>query len=107
MLKSTPWSEECPTSWCGATPSGECLRRQINRSGYVPAESSCNRVPITQSYKLFHALRDFGVTTQFVAYPIAGHNAADPVRQRDVQRRWMGWLEQYLNAPVAATQIKP
>ncbi|HYV99449.1 MAG TPA: S9 family peptidase [Gemmatimonadaceae bacterium] len=61
------------------------------------------RVPITQSYKLFHALKDYGVTTQFIAYPIAGHNAADPVRQRDVQRRWMGWLEQYLGA-AGATQ---
>lgn len=60
------------------------------------------RVPITQSYKLFHALKDHGVTTQFIAYPISGHNAADPVRQRDVQRRWMGWLEQYLNAPAPA-----
>ena len=37
------------------------------------------RVPITQSYKLFHALKDFGVTTQFVAYPISGHNAR-PIR---------------------------
>jgi dipeptidyl aminopeptidase/acylaminoacyl peptidase len=58
------------------------------------------RVPITQSYKLFHALKDLGVTTQFFAYPISGHNPADPVRQRDVQRRWMGWLEQYLNPAV-------
>ncbi len=55
------------------------------------------RVPITQSYKLFHALRDAGVTTQFIAYPINLHNAADPVRQRDVQERWIGWLEKYLN----------
>jgi len=57
------------------------------------------RVPITQSYKLFHALRDAGVTTRFVAYPIYGHNATDPVRQRDVQERWIGWLERYLNEP--------
>ena len=56
------------------------------------------RVTITQSYELFHALRDNGVTAQFIAYPIPGHNAADPVRQRDVQQRWIGWLEQYLNA---------
>ncbi len=60
------------------------------------------RVTITQSYKLFHALRDGGVTTQFIAYPIAGHNAADPVRQRDVQRRWLDWLERYLS-PVSTT----
>ncbi|MEP6763479.1 MAG: S9 family peptidase [Gemmatimonadaceae bacterium] len=65
------------------------------------------RVPITQSYKLFHALKDFGVTTQFVAYPISGHNAADPVRTRDVQRRWMGWLDQYLSAPTPVTNVTP
>jgi dipeptidyl aminopeptidase/acylaminoacyl peptidase len=54
------------------------------------------RVPITQSYKLFHALRAAGVPTQFVAYPINSHNASDPVRQRDVQERWIGWLDKYL-----------
>jgi len=58
------------------------------------------RVPITESYKLFHGLKDNGVVTQFFAYPIGGHNPADPVRQRDVQRRWMSWLEQYLSTSV-------
>jgi dipeptidyl aminopeptidase/acylaminoacyl peptidase len=53
------------------------------------------RVPPTQSYMLYHALRDNGVPTKFVAYPIYGHNATDPVRQRDVQRRWIGWIEQH------------
>lgn len=60
------------------------------------------RVTITQSYELFHALKDNGVTTQFIAYPISGHNAQDPVRQRDVQRRWLEWLETYLSAPSPA-----
>jgi len=59
------------------------------------------RVTITQSYKLFHALKDAGVTTQFFAYPISGHNATDPVRQRDVQRRWVEWLERFLNPSAA------
>jgi len=62
------------------------------------------RVPITQSYKLFHALKDAGVTTQFFAYPVSGHNPADPVLQRDVQQRWVGWLEQYLN-PTPVTPV--
>ena len=56
---------------------------------------------ITQSYQLYHALLDNGVPTQFIAYPIPGHNATDPVHQRDVQRRWIGWLEQYLSVPAA------
>ncbi len=52
------------------------------------------RVTPTQSFKLYHALRDNGVPVKFVAYPIHGHNAPDPVRQRDVQRRWIEWIEQ-------------
>jgi dipeptidyl aminopeptidase/acylaminoacyl peptidase len=52
-----------------------------------------DRVPVTQGYELFHMLQDNSVTTRFVVYPIAGHNAADPVRQRDVTRRWIDWIE--------------
>jgi dipeptidyl aminopeptidase/acylaminoacyl peptidase len=52
-----------------------------------------DRVPVTQGYELFHALRDNRVETKFIVYPIAGHNAADPVRQRDVTRRWIEWVE--------------
>jgi dipeptidyl aminopeptidase/acylaminoacyl peptidase len=53
------------------------------------------RVTITQSYKLFHALRDNGVPVQFIAYPIAGHSPTDPVRSRDVHRRWIEWFERH------------
>ena len=59
------------------------------------------RVPPTQSYKLFHALRDNGVITQFILYPVPGHFPADPVRTRDVFRRWVDWLDRYL-APQTA-----
>lgn len=37
------------------------------------------------------------ITFSSVAYPIFGHNATDPVRRRDVQEHWIGWLERYLN----------
>ena len=54
------------------------------------------RVPITQSYQLYHALRDNGVATQFIAYPLGGHSPSDPVHMRDVDRRWVDWLSKYL-----------
>jgi dipeptidyl aminopeptidase/acylaminoacyl peptidase len=54
------------------------------------------RVTITQSYQLFHALKDNGVPVQFFAYPVSGHFPSDPVRQMDVYRRWSEWLTQYL-----------
>lgn len=50
------------------------------------------RVTPTQAFKLYHALKDNGVDTKFVGYPLPGHNAADPVHQRDVQRRWLEWI---------------
>jgi len=56
------------------------------------------RVTITQSYKLFHALSANGVETRFFAYPVYGHNPQDPVRQRDVQERWMGWIDEHFTA---------
>jgi dipeptidyl aminopeptidase/acylaminoacyl peptidase len=54
------------------------------------------RVPITQSYQLYHALVDNGVTTQFIAYPVSGHSPSDPVHSRDVDRRWIAWLGKFL-----------
>ena len=54
------------------------------------------RVPITQSYQLYHALVDNGVPTHFIAYPVTGHSPNDPVHSRDIDRRWIAWLGRYL-----------
>jgi dipeptidyl aminopeptidase/acylaminoacyl peptidase len=54
------------------------------------------RVTITQSYSLFHALKDNNVEVKFFAYPVGGHFPGDPVRQMDVFRRWSDWLDQHL-----------
>ena len=56
------------------------------------------RVTPTSAFKLYHALKDNGVETQFIGYPLPGHNAIDPVHQRDVQRRWMDWIARHFEA---------
>jgi dipeptidyl aminopeptidase/acylaminoacyl peptidase len=56
------------------------------------------RVTTTQAYKLFHALKDNGVPVKFIAFPVPRHSPADPIRSRDVWRRWTAWLSLYLNA---------
>ena len=61
------------------------------------------RVPITQSYRFYHALRDNGVPTKFIGYPVYGHSPSDPVHQRDVMRRYVEWLKMYLDTPKAGT----
>jgi len=37
------------------------------------------------------------VPTEFVAYPIAAHSPTDPVRSRDVTRRWIEWISRQFN----------
>src|SRR5439155_1669622 len=49
------------------------------------------------SYRLYHALKDNGVDTRFVAWPVPGHFPSDPVRMRSVYREWIGWLDAHLN----------
>ncbi len=54
------------------------------------------RVPITQSYGLYHALKDNHVETAFYAYPVGGHFPSDPIRQMDVDQRWIDWIAAHL-----------
>ena len=63
------------------------------------------RVPVTQSYRLYHALKDNGVTTRFVLWPVGGHFPGDPVRSRAVWRTWMEWLDEHLAAKPGDTPV--
>jgi dipeptidyl aminopeptidase/acylaminoacyl peptidase len=79
---------------------------KITAPTLVLANTADPRVPVSQSYKLYHALKDNGVTTKFLAWPIPAHNASDPVRQMELRKVWIGWMDTYLlgmdNKPEAA-----
>ena len=55
-------------------------------------------VPVTQSYELWHALRDRGVPTQLVIYPGEGHLFYKPADQQDVSKRIAGWFDKWLTS---------
>lgn len=50
------------------------------------------RVTVSQSYELYHALKDNGVEVRFIACPVGGHFPPDPVHRRDGYRRWIDWI---------------
>ncbi len=54
------------------------------------------RVPITQSYAIYHALKDNHVPVKFVAWPESGHEVSGPVRTEDLYQIWLDWLDHYL-----------
>jgi dipeptidyl aminopeptidase/acylaminoacyl peptidase len=54
------------------------------------------RVPITQSYEMYHALIDNGVPVKFIGYPVSGHSPDDPIHQADIDRRYVEWFSEHL-----------
>ena len=54
------------------------------------------RVPIAQSYEMYHALTDNHVPARFVAIPVSGHFPSDPIRSTDVYKLWVSWMDQHL-----------
>jgi dipeptidyl aminopeptidase/acylaminoacyl peptidase len=72
---------------------------RIKAPTLVLSDTGDQRVPITESYMLYHALRDNGVETKFIAYPVSGHFPSDPIHQRDVDRRWAEWIKVHFETP--------
>jgi dipeptidyl aminopeptidase/acylaminoacyl peptidase len=62
----------------------------------ILSDTRDQRVPVSQAYFFYHALRDRGVTVQFTALPRAGHFPTDPMGREMALRAWAGWLEKWL-----------
>jgi dipeptidyl aminopeptidase/acylaminoacyl peptidase len=72
--------------------------RSMTTPTLILSNTGDERVPIVESFKLYHALKDRGIPVQFIAYPIGGHVPSDPVRWRDVYRRMIDWIAQHFGS---------
>ena len=52
--------------------------------------------PLPQTQEFYHALRTFGVPTEFVVYPGQGHGMRDPADRADAEKRTIAWFDKYL-----------
>ena len=94
FFKGSPWVGGNMKDYLAQSPIAYAT--PIKTPTLIMSDTGDARVPISQSYQLYHALKDNGVPVKFVAYPVPGHFPDDPVRYRDVYRRWLDWLDQYL-----------
>jgi len=90
----SPWNPKYSAMWRDQSPI--TYAQAIRTPTLIMGDIGDNNVTITNSFKMYHALRDNGVTVEFVAYPVHGHFPSDPVRSEDVTRRWLAWLDRYL-----------
>jgi len=89
-LGGSPWLNDNAMKYWQQSPIAHA--HKIRTPTLILSNTGDERVPISQSYKLYHALKDNKVEVQFIAYPISGHWPGDPVHARDVRRRWLNWI---------------
>ncbi len=95
-LGGSPWLNDNAANYWRQSPMAYAHR--IRTPTLILSTTGDPRVTVTQSYKLYHALKDNGVPVQFIAYPTGGHFPPDPVHQRDVRRRWIEWIAKHFGA---------
>jgi dipeptidyl aminopeptidase/acylaminoacyl peptidase len=54
------------------------------------------RVPVSQGYELYNALKRCGCTAEMVVYPRTGHIPHEPKLLQDVMIRTMQWMDQHV-----------
>lgn len=62
------------------------------------------RVPTSQSYEFYTALKRQGVTTKLTVYPRQGHAFAEPKMLQDVERANLEWFDRFVMGKTPSTQ---
>ncbi|HEV7179556.1 MAG TPA: S9 family peptidase [Candidatus Baltobacteraceae bacterium] len=94
FFRGVPWNPRNTQEWIDQSPI--TYAPHITTPTLIMGDISDNNVTITNSFRLYHAIKDNGTPVQFVAYPVPGHFPSDPVRNEDVSKRWLAWLDRYL-----------
>lgn len=94
FIGGSPWVGDNMKKYIAQSPITEA--KNIKAPTLIMANNADPRVPVTQSYKLYHTLTDNGTLTKFICWPIAAHNATDPVTQMQRDRAWLNWMNTYL-----------
>ena len=92
-LGGSPWTNGNSKNYLRQSPI--TYAHQIRTPTLILSNTQDPRVTVTQSHKLFNALRDNEVPVKFIAYPIKGHFPGDPIHQRDVRERWIAWIAKH------------
>jgi dipeptidyl aminopeptidase/acylaminoacyl peptidase len=91
---ASPWTKEGRAAFAAESPI--TYADNIRTPLLILSDTADQRVPIAQSYALYHALHDRGRPVKFVAFPRAGHFPIDPAGREAVERQWVGWFDQWM-----------
>jgi dipeptidyl aminopeptidase/acylaminoacyl peptidase len=91
---ASPWTKDGRAAFAAESPI--TYAGAIRTPLLIISDTGDQRVPIAQSYALYHALKDRGRTVKFVAFPRSGHFPTDPVGRESVIRIWADWFDRWM-----------
>ena len=93
-----PWQQGMAEKYASESPVS--YASNISMPMLIFHLSGDSRVPITQAFKFYHALRARDVPVRFVVYPESSHFPRDPIHVSDLYSRWLAWLADHLDGQV-------
>lgn len=71
---------------------------QVTTPTLIPHGEKDDRVPVSQGWEYYNALRTMGVPTKMVVYPREPHGLMERQHQRDLMERVLAWFDEYMKA---------
>lgn len=93
----SPWTGGRLAAYRAQSPITYASR--IRTPTLVMANMEDFRVPPTQAFELYRAMKDNGVETRFVGFAGRTHASSDPVNARERARLWIEWVRTHLEPP--------
>ncbi len=92
-LGGSPWTNNNAENYRKQSPI--TYAHQIKTPTLILSNILDQRVTVSQSFKLFYNLKDNGIETKFIAYPLPGHFPQDPIHKKDIYKRWIEWIKKH------------
>lgn len=77
--------------------------KQARTPALLQSGEQDERVPISQSYEFYSALKRLGVTAKFTVYPRQPHGLVEPKMTLDAARANLAWFDRFVAGPATAT----
>ncbi len=90
----SPWTGGRARAYREQSPISYATR--IKAPTLVMSNMEDFRVPPTQAFALYRAMKDNGVETEFIGFGGRTHASADPVNARERLRLWVDWVKRHL-----------
>lgn len=93
FLGGSPWTDGRQQAYREQSPITYATR--IRAPTLVMSNMEDFRVPPTQAFELYRAMKDNGVETEFIGFAGRTHASDDPVNARERARLWVDWIKRH------------